>query len=59
MYKRQGLISEKNFATAQQWIDQLENLNLPEGYGDQVSNLQDLLDKAKQASDALNSLGGN
>lgn len=56
--KVKGLIGDKNYDTAQQWISKLEGMQLPEGYADKVSGLKGLLEKAQGAGDMLKGLGG-
>ncbi|MEM9419430.1 MAG: hypothetical protein AAGA25_10330 [Planctomycetota bacterium] len=53
-----GLIGEKNYDTASQWISKLEGLELPDGYAEQIENLKSLLDNSQGVSDLLKGIGG-
>jgi hypothetical protein len=41
--KVRGLIGEDRIAQAQQWVEKLESLDLPEGYAEKVESLKDML----------------
>lgn len=56
--KVKGFIGEKNYDTAQQWVTQLQGMELPEGYADQIEGLKGLLEKAQGAGDMLKGIGG-
>jgi len=55
--KVKGLIGEKNYDAAGQWISKLEGMQLPDGYADKVSGLKSLLEKAQGAGDMMKGLG--
>lgn len=56
--KVKGFIGEKNYDTAQQWVTQLQGMELPAGYADQIDGLKGLLEKAQGAGDLLKGIGG-
>ena len=55
--KVKGFIGEENYDTAAKWIEQLQGMELPEGYADQIDGLKGLLEKAQGAGELLQGLG--
>ncbi|MEM6854685.1 MAG: hypothetical protein AAF593_09780 [Planctomycetota bacterium] len=54
--KVKGFIGEENYDTAAKWIEQLQGMELPEGYADQIDGLKGLLEKAQGAGELLQGL---
>lgn len=55
--KVKGFIGEENYDTAAKWIEQLQGMELPEGYAEQIDGLKGLLEKAQGAGELLQGLG--